>query len=87
MALLTTLDQISQEMDSTKYSRYVFLNLSNAFYTIDHQILLQKFEINGVKGIVLKWFSNYLSERTQCVSVGDVLSKFSAIRCGVPHGQ
>ena len=48
MVLLTILDQISQEMDSKKYSNGVFLDLSKAFDTIDHQILLQKLEMFGV---------------------------------------
>ena len=87
MALLTILDQISQEMDGKKYSIGVLLDLSKAFDTIDHQILLQKLEIYGVRGIALKWFSMYLSERTQCLSVGDVPSKFSAITCGVSQGS
>ena len=45
MALLTILEQISQEMNGTKYSISVFLDLSNAFDTTDHQILLQNLEI------------------------------------------
>ena len=50
MTLLIILDQISQAMNSNKYFIGVFLDLSKAFDTIDHQILLQKFESIGVRG-------------------------------------
>ena len=54
----------------------MFLDLSKAFDTIDHKIHLQKLDIYGVRGTPLKWFLSYLSEGTQCVSVGDVLYNF-----------
>ena len=66
--LLTMLDQISQEIDNKKYSIGLLLDLSKAFDTIDHHILLQKLANYGIRGNALKWLSSYLSERTQCVS-------------------
>ena len=67
MALLKILDQISQEIDNHKYSIGLFLDLSKAFDTTDHHILLQKHENYDIRGSALKWVSSYLSEHAQCV--------------------
>ena len=87
MALLIMLDQISQKIDNKKYSIGLFLDLSKAFDTNDHHILLQKLANYGIRGNALKRLSSYLSERTQCVSLGDIRSDLSMIRCGVPQGS
>ena len=83
MALLNIMDEISVEMDYRKYSIGIFLDLSKAFDTVDHNILLKKREIYGIRGTALKWFSSYLSCRTQFVSIGDAISNPLHIKCGV----
>ena len=54
MSLLTMLDQISQEMYNKMYSIGLFLDLSKAFDTIDHHILLQQLANYGIRGNALK---------------------------------
>ena len=54
MEFLTMLDQISQEIDNKTYSIRLFLDLSKAFDTIDHHILLQKLANYGIRGNALK---------------------------------
>jgi len=56
MAVIEMVDRISQAMDSIFYSAGVFIDLSKAFGTLDHKILLQKLKYYGVRGIALQWF-------------------------------
>ena len=63
----------------------MFLDLKKAFDTVDHNILLKKFELYGVKGATLRWFVSYLSDRNQVCKVGRTLSSINHIKTGVPQ--
>ena len=64
------------------------LDLSSAFDTIDHKVLLDRLRIRyGFSGTVLDWFRSYLSNRTQSVKIGKDLSAESEVRYGVPQGS
>jgi len=87
MALINMIDQISNEMDNKQFSIGIFLDLSKAFDTIDHGILLKKLEVYGIRDNTLKWFQSYLCNRLQCVTVSDEVSDYLPITCGVPQGS
>lgn len=64
----------------------IFLDLSKAFDTVDHRILISKLERIGIRGIVLNLFQSYLRDRVQKVKIGDNLSKEELVEFGVPQG-
>ena len=73
--LLKTIDDWKLALDDNKIVASVLIDLSKAFDTIDHDLLLQKLHAYGVRGSELNWFSNYLSGRKQCVVIDGVASE------------
>ena len=65
----------------------VFTDLSKAFDSVDHEILISKLESYGLKDIELDWFRNYLTDQKQLVSFGKEISDPSLITSGVPQGS
>jgi hypothetical protein len=66
----------------------VFLDLSAAFDTIDHSVLLSCLECRfGLNGVVLDWFRSYLSNRKQSVRISGKSSTPSPLLFGVPQGS
>ena len=64
------------------------LDLSAAFDTIDHHILLTRLKNTfGITGHALQWFDSYLSDRYQCVTVGEAVSEDEILKFGVPQGS
>ena len=65
----------------------IFCDLSKAFDVISHNILLQKLEFYGLRGVAKEWISNYLSDRHQYVEIENFKSSVCKIECGVPQGS
>ena len=87
-ALLRVQNDILHDIDKKKVSLLVLLDLSAAFDTIDHTILLKRLRNKfGIKGTALNWIKSYLSCRTQKVKVGDKYSETKEIKYGVPQGS
>ena len=72
---------------ATKYTLSVFLDLSKAFDTIDHNILLHKSHHYGLKGLPHKWFKSYLSNRSLQTEINGKLSSLTLINLDVPQGS
>jgi len=69
------------------YTIAIFCDLQKGFDTVDHKILLKKLEGLGVRGIELKWFESYLSNRKQFVTLDGVNSILLDIILGEPQGS
>ena len=68
-ALLSIVDKINEAIiDHHDYAFGIFLDLSKAFDTVNHDILIKKLEFYGVWGLANKWFSSYLFDRRQFVN-------------------
>ena len=75
-------------LDNKKEVILSLLDLSAAFDTIDHDILLKRLELRfGVKGLALEWFRSYLTGRTQRVVVNGEASEPRELLYGVPQGS
>ena len=85
--MLSITDKIQKAIDSGMYACEIFLDLSKAFDTVNYEILLQKLECYGIRGVAKRWFESYFHNRQQFVSMGDVKSATKAISCGVPQGS
>ena len=87
-ALLKIVNDILLNMNKQLITLLVLLDLSTAFDTVDHNILIQRLTTKfGINGVVLNWFKSYLEGRSQHVSVqGSVSEKFD-LKWGVPQGS
>src|SRR6218665_859528 len=79
--------KISLAFDKNEYSLGVFLDLSKASDTVNHNILLKKLGLYGIRGMPLLWFENYLLYRQQQVRCNGKLSNFRSVEHGVPQGS
>ena len=81
-------NDILMKMDNGQVVMLVLLDLSAAFDTIDHKILLKRLENRyGIRGIALKWFKSYLTGRTQSVCINGHESEKRPLNYGVPQGS
>ena len=86
-AALELTDRILKDIDGRDVSLTIFMDLSKAFDTLDHHIVLKKLNYYGIEGPALNWFSSYLTGRQQYVELDGVSSSFSQLSTGVPQGS
>ena len=87
-AVLSVMNSLLLESDQHKVSLMALLDLSAAFDTLDHSVLLLRLEKTfGIGGTVLQWFSSYVRDRSQCVLIDNERSLPSSLMYGVPQGS
>ena len=75
LAIIELTDRITKAIDNGEYTIGIFLDLSKAFDTINHKILVQKLAHYGIRAITQLWFQDYLTNRKQIVKYNQVRSK------------
>ena len=86
-ALVHLINNIASAIDHNEATAGVFLDLSKAFDTLNHEILFSKLEHYGIRGLALKWIKSYFLHRKQFVQYINVSSSLQTIKCGVPQGS
>ena len=87
-ALLKVHNDMLMMKDQGKVVLLTLLDLSAAFDTVNHDILITRLQRDyGVSGSAIKWFNSYLRNRDQKVMIGDVFSDAVALETGVPQGS
>ena len=86
-ALLRVMNDILLNMNNQRVTLLILLDLSAAFDTVNHDIILRRLEHSfGTQGKALSWFASYLSGRTQRIMINKSLSEPFKLECGVPQG-
>ena len=87
-ALLKVHNDINLNIDNGKVTALTLLDLSAAFDTIDHNILITRLSTwYGISGTALSWFTSYLTDRQQAIKIGNCFSDMLPTSCGVPQGS
>lgn len=86
-AATLVLNDIITALDRGQHCAALFIDISKAFDTVDHSVLLEKLKCLGFDGNAYRWFRSYLMDRMQCVSVRNVKSDFLPVVNGVPQGS
>lgn len=86
-AMYQMVNDITNNLDKSNVCIAAFLDLAKAFDTVSHDILLKILENYGIRGIALKLFQNYLTDRPQKTKIGKTLSDPNIIKIGVPQGS
>ncbi len=86
-ATLELVDRITLEMDNKNTPISIFLDLSKAFNTLDHHVLIKKLEYYGLNRLSIKLMESYLLNRTQYVEIDDSDFDMLTLTIAVPQGS
>ncbi|XP_078503843.1 gap junction alpha-10 protein [Lissotriton helveticus] len=86
-ALVTVLDDLRTRTDQGRAVFLVLLDMSTAFNTVSHTILIRRLEEIGVSGLALNWLISYLDNRHQMVALPPFKSNIRKVGQGVPQGS
>ena len=85
--MLKVLKDIITAINKRHYCAAVFIDLAKAFDSVNHNILIGILDSLGFSNDCLTWFTNYLSDRVQCIKSEGLLSGPLTVSMGVPQGS
>ena len=81
-------DSLALSLNDCLRTDVIYFDFSKAFDSVNHDLILHKLKnLYNIDGRLLKFLTSYLSEREQCVTIGDVKSSFKPVLSGVPQGS
>ena len=86
-ATLDFLKTVEQSLENGNLAMGIFIDLSKAFDTLDHEVLTSKLEHYGIRGKFLEWIISYLSNRKQYTEFDGIMSSLEPVTAGVPQGS
>ena len=87
LQLLHVLDKWTEALDNGEQIESIYMDFQKAFDTVPHRRLLRKLQSYGIKGKLLRWLQDFLSNRQQKVKVNRSLSSATSILSGIPQGS
>lgn len=85
--ILAVMDELRGGADRGISQALILLDLSAAFDTVDHDLLVDRVGCAGIQGSALRWITSFLADRSQAVRLGDFSSPMRKLTCGVPQGS
>ena len=87
IAVTKLVHEITNHLDTNFYSLCIFADLSKAFHTVNHSLLMAKLYKYGVRGIAYDLIESFLTNRQQQVKFKDSLSRLYSLKTSVPQGS
>ena len=84
---MTIVERIQKQLDAENYTAGVSVDLKKAVDTVDHNIVLEKLDYCGIRGVAKDLFRSYLDNRKQYVTLNGANSSIKTILTGVPQGS
>ena len=87
MAITDLHNKLLKNIDEDYFSCCIFLDLSKAFDTVNHKLLLKKLHMYGIRGNMHDLLASYLTNRKQFTECNNIRSRTNTVVCGVPQGS
>uniref|UniRef100_A0A914MW46 Reverse transcriptase domain-containing protein n=1 Tax=Meloidogyne incognita TaxID=6306 RepID=A0A914MW46_MELIC len=85
--LITTINDFSDAIENKKNINCIYLDFQKAFDSVPHNLLIHKLKRIGIRGKLLDWISNFITNRTFSTKINESYSEYYHVTSGVPQGS